>query len=184
MDNPILKAFAVFDHRHWLTSKKDAHGFGHDEIKLLRQHYEVFFPDTTMRALLECWDELMDEIMASPALMQRPFKSLWPHMLLKFTEHYKCILRLVAIMLLLPVDTSECERVFSLMNDIKIGTRSRLKQTNLRNLMIWNYHGKNLKAWELPFQEILDEFHNLAGKTGRRTHSAAHAVVSASTPNE
>ena len=27
--------------------------------------------------------------------------------------------------------------------------------------MFWHYHGRNMKAWEVPVQEILKEFHEL-----------------------
>ena len=45
-----------------------------------------------------------------------------------YTDEYNLVLRLVAIALLVPTDTSECERVFSLMNDLKTAERSLLKQ--------------------------------------------------------
>ena len=79
-------------------------------------------------------------------------------------------LRLVAIMLLIPLDTSEAERIFSLMN-----TSRRLGQRNLANLMFWHYHGRNMKAWEVPVQEILKEFHELVkgSQRGRHAHPAA-----------
>ena len=78
-------------------------------------------------------------------------------------------------MLLIPLDTSEAERIFSLMNDIKTSERSRLGQRNLANLMFWHYHGRNMKAWEVPVQEILKEFHELVkcSKRGRQAHTAA-----------
>ena len=49
--------------------------------------------------------------------------------------HYTQVLRLVAIMLLIPLDTSEAERIFSLMNDIKTSERASLGQRNLAALM-------------------------------------------------
>ena len=89
------------------------------------------------------------------------FKSLWPHMLITFTSEFQHVLRLVVIMLLIPLDDSEAERVFSLMNDIKTAERSTLGQLNLAALMIWHYYGKSVKPWDLPVQEILKEFHGL-----------------------
>ena len=40
-------------------------------------------------------------------------------MLVEFADEYPLVLRLVAISLIVPADTSECERIFSLMNNIK-----------------------------------------------------------------
>ena len=82
------------------------------------------------------------------------------------------MLRLAAILLLLPVDTSECERVFSLMNLIKSFDRATLSQANLRNLMIWHYHGKKYTFENLPWLSILKEFKLLAPNGKRQTHAA------------
>ena len=43
----------------------------------------------------------------------------WAHALVHFADEYPIVLRLVVLMLLVNADTSECERIFSLMNDIK-----------------------------------------------------------------
>ena len=59
------------------------------------------------------------DICKSAGLKGRTFKSLWPHMLVTFTSEFQHVLRLVVIMLLIPLDDSEAERIFSLMNDIK-----------------------------------------------------------------
>ena len=80
------------------------------------------------------------------------------------------MLRLVAIMLIIPADTSECERIFSLMNDLKTAERSSLGQENLRNLMKWHTSGKDLKCEEVPVMQILKEFRALGGVRGRNTH--------------
>jgi len=99
-------------------------------------------------------------------------------MLVTFSGEYMSALRLVAIMLLIPLDTSEAERIFSLMNDIKTSERSCLGQRKLANLMFWHYHGRNMKAWEVPVQEILKEFHELVkgSKRGRQAHPAAAPI--------
>jgi len=39
-------------------------------------------------------------------------------------DEYTLVLRLVVIALIIPADTSECERIFSLMNDIKTAERA------------------------------------------------------------
>ena len=72
------------------------------------------------------------------------------------------MLRFVVFMLLVPVDTSEAERIFSLMNDIKTYARTRLQQQNLNAMMVWNYYGNKLEPWQVPVHEILKEFHALA----------------------
>ena len=80
------------------------------------------------------------------------------------------VLRLIVFMLLLPCDTSECERIFSLVNDLKTSERNRLSQENLRSIMIWHYEGSQLPCVKVPVVEILTEFHKLAGIKGRNSH--------------
>ena len=66
-------------------------------------------------------------------------------MLLQFGDEYKLVLRLVVVALIVPGDTSECERIFSLMNNIKTVDRARMGQRNLKNLMLWHEMGKELE---------------------------------------
>ena len=54
------------------------------------------------------------------------------------SDEYPLHLRLVVISLIVPADTSECERIFSLMND--------MGQLNLKNLMLWHRMAKDVKA--------------------------------------
>ena len=70
---------------------------------------------------------------------------------------------------MVPTDTSECERVFSLMNDLKTAERNRLGK-NLRNLMKWNCMAKEMSCEQVPAMEILHEFRSLAGIRGRNAH--------------
>ena len=77
---------------------------------------------------------------------------------------------LVVIALLVPTDTSECERIFSLMNDLKTSERNRLGQDNLKHLMMWHVVGKDLKSEEVPVLEILKGYRALAGIQGRHRH--------------
>ena len=67
-------------------------------------------------------------------------------MLSTFTEEYVHFLVIVAIFLLIPTDTSECERIFSIMNDIKSAERNSLGTEVLKDLMIWYYYGKEIPS--------------------------------------
>ena len=77
------------------------------------------------------------------------------------------------IALLIPADTSECERVFSLMNDLKTSGRNCINQSNLKNTMIWHTIAKGLKCQQVPVQLILNEFRALGGIRGRKAHRGA-----------
>ena len=102
---------------------------------------------------------------------------LWARMLLQFGNEYKLVLRLVAVALIVPADTSECERIFSLMNNIKTVDRARMGQRNLKNLMLWHEMGKELEPEQVPVMAILKEFRTLAGPAGRKAHRAANPIT-------
>merc|ERR1712185_634718 len=110
---------------------------------------------------------MKEEIRKERGLESRKFHDLWPHMLVHFGDEYNLVLRLVVIALLVPTDTSECERVFSLMNDLKTAERNSLKQANLKHLMLWHSLAKDLSCEQLPVMAILKEFRELSGQHGR-----------------
>ena len=89
-------------------------------------------------------------------LMNRKFHDLWPYVLVHFHDSYPLPLRLVVISMLIVCDTSECERIFSLMNDIKTAERSSMGTRTLRNLMLW---------------------HRMARKVNRHPSSSLHSVL-------
>ena len=64
----------------------------------------------------------------------------------------------------------ECERIFSLMNNIKTADRVNMGQTNLKNLMLWYEMAAKLTPQKVPVMEILKEFREMAGPLGRGPH--------------
>ena len=156
LSDPVLMATAVFDHRKW-PGTDDLEDFGAPEIKLLFSKYKCFYLESDTEAdVLEQWEDVKGEITRAPGLRTLSFHDLWARMLTMWSDEYPLVMRLVVIMLLIPCDTSECERVFSLMNDLKTAERSRLGQTNLRNLMIWHAIAKKVSYVELPVVAILE----------------------------
>ena len=69
-------------------------------------------------------------IKAEAGLHSLKFHELWARMLIHYSDNYSRVLKLVVIALLIPADTSECERVFSLMNDLMTAGRASLGQEN------------------------------------------------------
>ena len=96
--------------------------------------------------------------------------------MIHYCGEYPLILRLVVIALLVPADTSECERIFSLMNELKTADRSRMSQQNLRNIMLWYSMAKDLKPQELPVLAILKKFRELSGVRGHKSHRPAPRI--------
>ena len=108
-------------------------------------------------------------IKAEAGLHSLKSQELWARMLI----HYSRVLKLVVIALLIPADTSECERVFSLMNDLKMSEHNRINQSALKNTMIWHTIAKGLKCEQVPVELILNEFRALGGIRGRQAHRGA-----------
>jgi hypothetical protein len=133
--------------------------------------------------VVEQWNDLQSRIIGSPHLKVRKFHELWPHMLVHFHDDYPLPLRLVVIAMLVVCDTSECERIFSLMNDIKTAERSKMGTRTLRNLMLWHRMARkveedgtlsktHLSCRDVPVMEIVKAYRELAGEAGRRPHRA------------
>ena len=116
--------------------------------------------------MLEQWDLLKSEINECSGLRSPKYHELWARMLTHFTDDFPLVLKLVVIVLLIPVDTSECERVFSLMNDLKTSERNSLGQDNLKHTMLWHTVAKALSCQQVPVQAILKEFLELGGPQG------------------
>ena len=69
--------------------------------------------------------------MSTKPLCDMKFKDLWPRMLCKFTETLEVVLRIVVFMLLYILDNSEMERLFSLMNLMKVCVLCMLRTLHL-----------------------------------------------------
>ena len=175
LDDPVLQAMGAFHHRNWPSSKESLADAFNDEISLLYKTYRGFFDASeTEEMVLQQWREMKEEIRKEHGLESRKFHDLWPHMLVHFDDKYNLILRLVAVALLVPTDTSECERVFSLMNDLKTAERNSLKQATLKHLMLWHSLAKDLSCEQVPVMAILKEFRELSGLRGRHAHRGQH----------
>ncbi|KOO33057.1 zinc finger protein 862 [Chrysochromulina tobinii] len=186
LDDPILEAFSIFDVRKWPEDKDVLKDSYIDGIKLLYKTYKIFYAEEeTEEMVLEQWEDLKAEINV-PTLRTLSFHQLWANMLVQYADEYALVLRLVVISLLIPADTSECERIFSLMNDLKTAERSSMGQQNLKNLMLWHImgyktdaEGKKVKmpCCDVPVMAILKEFRSMAfengGMLGRKAHRAA-----------
>ena len=145
LDHPMIHAFSVFDFRHWPSDTAALSTFGITLITELFYNYKSWFEDATKEEVLEQWSDLKTTVNSSVGLKALPFKEMWARMITSFSDvenGFFFVLRLVVFMLLIVPDTSECERLFSLMNNIETADRTSLGHTTLNNLMQWHYHGK------------------------------------------
>ena len=184
LDDPVLLALRTFDHALWPDKASLLENLYYDNIETLYNAFNRFFePSESLDAVQEQFSELAIEIISSPGLRSLKHHALWARMLLFRHREYRLALRLIAISLLIPVDTSECERIFSLMNDIKTAERSRMGSTTLRNLMLWHRMArlleadgslskKHIQCRQVPVMAILEKFRDMAGVKGRTNHRA------------
>ena len=126
----------------------EAHGA--DELNKLLHHFSIFFTPEEKDAARREWARLKEKISKNAWLHTLDVRECYVRL---FTQHglrepLKHILRMAAIMWLLTPDTSESERYFSIMNDIKTATRNRLKHLTLNRLMHWHIHFSKLTAAE------------------------------------
>ena len=101
---------------------------------LLCTHYEHFVSDSSKEEVLSQWFELKKLILSSPGLVSRKCTRVMisgdtclSNRVSRVTSTLT-VVRLAAFLLLLAIDTSECERVFSLMNNIKSAHRAHVNQ--------------------------------------------------------
>ena len=178
LDHPVLNAMAMFNHAKWPGTEAEIKITFTDKLELLYKTYHHFFePDETFEMVNDQWVEMAVEILTEPSLMALKYHDLWARKLMLSSDEYPLVLRLVVISLIVPADTSESERIFSLMNDIKTAERARMGQRNLKNLMLWHRMAKDLKAQDVPVMAILKEFRAMAGEQGRRPHHAQNPIT-------
>ena len=86
-----------------------------------------------------------------------PFKRLWARMLSMFTAQFPYILRLVAIAMTFTTDTSGCERLISLMNDLQTEYQTRMEHDCLRSQMWWSteMHRLTYSEWEAALPRMV-----------------------------
>jgi hypothetical protein len=161
LSDPTIKQLAIFDQRQWppldvapVTALAD---FGNEELlSLCKDRFGQFFEDVDAEALTNQWKRLKKTIQ-SGGMRLKKFKDLWADAVVQYQDEYGYVLRMVVIMLLMPTDTSEAERIFSLMNNIKSKTRSTLGNDVLVSLMMWHYVWGSVERADFPYKAVLDQ---------------------------
>ena len=147
VNNPVFKAAKVaFEQREWpvkramesessYMARLDKHGCS--EINVLLKHYSEYF------TIAEAIDVRKDWIVFKRTMVHLPeFKKLrapvfWTYVATHYNypARHELLIRLQLLVSLVPLDTSECERGFSLMNLIMTALRNRLSMVHLDEVM-------------------------------------------------
>ena len=177
LGDPILKAACIFEHSRWPSfetarERLEAHGDG--DISKLLTHFSVLL----RRLGCDCdrvereWTRLKSFVMRDENLRALKYHELYERLFDQFSDkansqHFYNVLLIAAIVQTIAVDTSICERGFSLMNNLKTAKRSSMGTVLLRMLMTICTLGAN---WEdptkIPVAEIMEEWRAQA-KRGR-----------------
>ena len=184
LSDPIVKALRVLDTSRWPVYKQqdtaELDAYGNDAISELLDNYRVFFEDTTGAKVLAQWERMKQTIASDPQLSRMEFNVLWPRMLSRsgFVKQFSLVLRIVGIAVTFTVDTSGCERLISLMNDLKTKFQERMGHEYLRDLVWWHKSKRLLShaEWEAALGRTLVRW----SQAGHRRHQA-HTQLSADT---
>jgi len=169
LKNPILKAACIFEHVRWPsyeTAKERLQSHGDDEIQTLLSHFGTVFDYAggSRDSVLREWTRLKMEVMKDDNLRMLKYQELYERLFDQFSDkdnprHFYNVLLLAAIVQTIAIDTSICERGFSLMNNLKTVRRSSMGKTLLRLLMVICSLGA---AWkeptQIPVTEIIEEW--------------------------
>ena len=161
----VVMAFSVLNHKYWpyvdLTQEKPDYlaldVYGANDMSLIIENYKNFFPDVSGKQVHDEWTSIKRLIVKKSSLMLMPFKQLWARMLSMFTAQFPLILRVVAIAMTFTTDTSGCERLISLMNDLQTEFQSRMGHDCLRSQMWWSteMHRLTYSEWQAALPRMV-----------------------------
>jgi hypothetical protein len=128
--------------------------------------------------VLREWSRLKAYVTRTPSLCKLKYAELYTRLFDHSSEksnplHYHNVLLLVAIVMCMAIDTSICERGFSLMNLLKTAKRSTMGNELLRILMAVCSLGKDA-GWDdptkIPVEDIIEIWREQSSK-GRCANS-------------
>jgi len=125
LEDPVVAALRMFDPQNWPQDTNSLETYGDDNIRLLYSHLNSVLEKKgydVNEAELE-WTELKEHVYRLQAVNKPPlpFLKLWQSVLRQDSDtgRFRNILALVQIALVIPINSAECERGFSLMGRVK-----------------------------------------------------------------
>lgn len=143
----ILKDVDIFDPSNWPTGndRDTVVAYGTEEMTRILNHFELLFEDDLRRKVEDQWLRLKLFVTKRIPLSERQVQILWPR--IAEESRFSCIMKVVSIFLLLPMNTAVCERGFSMMNAIKSQSRSVLQNSTLNAIMLLSIDGPTLESF-------------------------------------
>ena len=173
IEHSILPHTLVFQPHSWPKGEALA-SYGEESVTKLFQHFLGPLSAGGMQevnALLQ-WTELKISVSKymSASTQILPTSAIWQHFIVQDSvdKYFPDLLALVKICLLIPTNTADCERGFSLMGRIKTDWRCRLHASTTTSLMAINLHNEDVTDYN-PDNAIALWWSS--GKQKRRPHT-------------
>jgi hypothetical protein len=140
--------------------------------------YSGLFEGTETQECQKQWRRLKHHIKTDPDLRAKPFEELWPDLLVdQYSQGaYNIVLRLVVFVILFACDTSENERLFSLMNRLMTSAQGTMKHEVIRSLIWWHECNKRFspEQWEEALRRIYVEWSRADDTKSGKRHFSRH----------
>lgn len=91
--------------------------------------------------MVEQWYTFKNKVGSSDTLVHLQTQHLYQRAFVHWKHDFPALLQVIRFVLLIPVDTAECERGFSLMNRLKTDVRNRMGMAQLNDIMFICLHG-------------------------------------------
>jgi hypothetical protein len=141
----ILQATRIFDLKEWPHNRQDLAGFGNADLQLLVNHFQEFLDNKQCQRnhIAHEWTwakaHLGNRLTRQVASISMLFKGN--------ADHFKNLLLLIEVVLVIPVSSAVCERGFSCVKRIKSDWRSRLTTEMMNHLLTVSIEGPVLEDY-------------------------------------
>ena len=152
LNNPLLNACRVLEHRHWPKHQAALlEAYGVEEIKSLADHFKELdvMEHFNLDEALHEWRNLKSQVSKLPFFTMK-FTEFWTHMIIHYNDEvrFKNVLMVVLVVLMFILDTSCAERGYALMNRVHNATRNQLSLTHVNDIMANILLGPDLEDFD------------------------------------
>ena len=137
-------------------SKGELESWGNSKLKVLVDHYgdEEKSPAYIDKDRSHHEWTLLKSVVLQDQYPRDQFQMLWSLIYKYHKEMFPNLIKLAALAMTLPVHTADCERGFSLQNQLKSPERNRLSPERPNTLMTISVQGQDLKTFDFKASTI------------------------------
>ena len=179
-ESPVVTASKIFQAKNWPTLEEietdgmEEQAYGVPELKILHTHFQHLrcMEEFNLNQAMQEWFLMKITVHKMERRHQDSFAAFWQYFL-SFSQHrsecvgFPNVNKIIRCLLITVVDTSCCERGFSLMNRIHTGGRNRLSLKTLEHLMRISLNGPSVEHFD-PHPVLLD-WNKIRNRTKTKT---------------